>query len=116
MALAKEPVTGMKDITLAEIQIREYVVDQIRKAYRGFRFSQTETPCVEHIEDLTSKQGGGNEKLILRILKRGDKLNLETAPGENDLVGSGLRHDLILPLPRYYANNMANLPSPFKAL
>lgn len=116
MALAKKPVTGMKDITPAEMQIREYVMNQIRETYKGFGFSQIETPCVEHIENLTSKQGGDNEKLIFKILKRGDKLNLEAASGENDLVDSGLRYDLTLPLSRYYANNAANLPSPFKAL
>ena len=116
MALTKKPVTGMKDITPAEMQIREYVMNQIRETYKGFGFSQIETPCVEHIENLTSKQGGDNEKLIFKILKRGDKLNLETAKEENDLADSGLRYDLTLPLSRYYSNNAANLPSPFKAL
>ena len=116
MALTKKPVTGMKEITPAEMQIREYVMNQIRETYKGFGFSQIETPCVEHIENLTSKQGGDNEKLIFKILKRGDKLNLETAKEENDLADSGLRYDLTLPLSRYYANNAANLPSPFKAL
>lgn len=116
MALTKKPVTGMKDITPAEMQIREYVMNQIRETYKGFGFSQIETPCVEHIENLTSKQGGDNEKLIFKILKRGDKLNLETAKEENDLADSGLRYDLTLPLSRYYANNAANLPSPFKTL
>ena len=114
MALAKKPVTGMKDITPAEMQIREYVMDQIKETYRGFGFSQIETPCVEHIENLTSKQGGDNEKLIFKILKRGDKLNLETAGCENDLTDSGLRYDLTLPLSRYYANNAASLPKPFR--
>lgn len=116
MALAKKPVTGMKDITPGEMQIREYVMNQIKETYRGFGFSQIETPCVEHIENLTSKQGGDNEKLIFKILKRGDKLNLETAESENELADSGLRYDLTLPLSRYYANNSANLPTPFKAL
>ena len=116
MALAKKPVTGMKDITPAEMQVREYVMNQIRETYKSFGFSQIETPCVEHIENLTSKQGGDNEKLIFKILKRGDKLNLEGAKEENDLADSGLRYDLTLPLSRYYANNAASLPSPFKAL
>lgn len=116
MALTKKPVTGMKDILPAEMQIREYVMNQIRETYKGFGFSQIETPCVEHIANLTSKQGGDNEKLIFKILKRGDKLNLETAGEENDLVDGGLRYDLTLPLSRYYSNNAANLPSPFKAL
>lgn len=116
MALKKKPVTGMKDILPAEMQIRDYVLSQIKETYRGFGFSAIETPCVEHIENLLSKQGGDNEKLIFKVLKRGEKLNLETAETENDLTDSGLRYDLTLPLSRYYSNNAANLPSPFKAL
>ena len=116
MALTKKPVTGMKDILPAEMQIRDYVMNQIKETYKSFGFSSLETPCVEHIANLTSKQGGDNEKLIFKILKRGEKLNLETAETENDLVDGGLRYDLTLPLSRYYANNAANLPSPFKAL
>lgn len=116
MALKKKPVTGMKDILPAEMQIRDYVLNQIKETYRSFGFSSIETPCVEHIENLTSKQGGDNEKLIFKILKRGEKLKLEEAQTEADLTDSGLRYDLTLPLSRYYANNAANLPSPFKAL
>ena len=116
MPLKKKPVTGMKDILPAEMQIREYVTSQIKETYKSFGFSQIETPCVEHIENLTSKQGGDNEKLIFKILKRGEKLNLETAQTESDVVDGGLRYDLTLPLSRYYANNSASLPSPFKAL
>ena len=116
MALKKKPVTGMRDILPAEMQVREYVMNQIRETYRSFGFTQVETPCVEHIENLTSKQGGDNEKLIFKILKRGEKLNLDTAETENDLTDSGLRYDLTLPLSRYYSNNGAQLPSPFKAL
>ena len=86
MALKKKPVTGMKDILPAEMQIRDYVLTQIKDTYRKFGFSAIETPCVEHIENLTSKQGGDNEKLIFKILKRGEKLRLEDAENENDLV------------------------------
>lgn len=116
MALKKKPVTGMKDILPAEMQIRNYVVNQIRETYQAFGFSQIETPCVEHIENLTSKQGGDNEKLIFKILKRGEKLNLENAREEADLADGGLRYDLTVPLARYYSNNAAQLPAPFKAL
>ena len=116
MALTKKPITGMKDILPAEMQIRDYVMNQIKDTYRSFGFSSLETPCVEHIANLTSKQGGDNEKLIFKILKRGEKLNLDTAETENDLVDGGLRYDLTLPLARYYSNNSASLPSPFKAL
>ena len=116
MALKKKPVTGMKDILPAEMQVREYVMNQIRETYEGFGFHSIETPCVEHIENLTSKQGGDNEKLIFKIMKRGEKLDLEAAQAENDLVDSGLRYDLTVPLSRYYSNNAASLPAPFKSL
>ena len=116
MALKKKPVTGMRDILPVEMQVRDYVTNQIKETYRSFGFTQIETPCVEHIENLTSKQGGDNEKLIFKILKRGEELNLETAQAEADLVDGGLRYDLTLPLSRYYSNNAAQLPSPFKAL
>ena len=116
MALKKKPVTGMKDILPAEMAVREYVMNQIRETYGGFGFNTIETPCVEHIENLTSKQGGDNEKLIFKIMKRGDKLRLDTAETENDLADSGLRYDLTVPLCRYYSNNAATLPAPFKAL
>ncbi|MDO5415986.1 MAG: histidine--tRNA ligase [Lachnospiraceae bacterium] len=116
MALKKKPVTGMKDVLPAEMQIREYVMSQIKETYKKFGFSQIETPCVEHIENLTSKQGGDNEKLIFKILKRGEKLDVAAAQNEADVTDGGLRYDLTLPLSRYYANNAASLPAPFKAL
>lgn len=116
MALKKKPVTGMKDILPQEMEIRNYVMNLIRETYGSFGFSSIETPCVEHIENLSSKQGGENEKLIFKILKRGEKLKLESAQCEADLVDSGLRYDLTVPLSRYYSNNANELPSPFKAL
>ena len=116
MALKKKPVTGMKDILPAEMAIRDYVIRLIKETYGTFGFSSIETPCVEHLENLSSKQGGENEKLIFKILKRGEKLKLDTAETEADLVDGGLRYDLTLPLSRYYSNHANELPSPFKAL
>ena len=120
------------------MEIRDYVIGQIKETYKTFGFSSMETPCVEHIENLSSNQGGENEKLIFKILKRGDKLssavskiadsgsnsNVALSSDEDSLTGidtsvltdSGLRYDLTLPLSRYYANNANELPSPFKAL
>ena len=106
----------MKDILPREMEIRNYVTSIIRETYASFGFTSIETPCVEHIENLCSKQGGENEKLIFKILKRGEKLKLESAKEEGDLVDSGLRYDLTLPLSRYYSNNSNDLPAPFKAL
>ncbi|MDE6712581.1 MAG: histidine--tRNA ligase [Lachnospiraceae bacterium] len=116
MALSKKPVKGMKDVMPEEMEIRDYVINLIKETYKTYGFTPMETPCVENIENLTNKQGGENEKLIFKILKRGGKLNLETAQSEADLTDSGLRYDLTVPLARYYSNHANELPSPFKAL
>lgn len=116
MALSKKPVNGMKDILPAEMEIRDYVTSVIKDTYRSFGFTPIETPCMENIANLSNKQGGENEKLIFKVLKRGEKLNLETAKEETDVVDFGMRYDLTVPLSRFYANNANDLPSPFKAL
>ncbi len=112
----KNPVNGMRDILPNEMKVRNYVLKLIRETYQSFGFTEIETPCVESIENLQGKNGGENEKLIFKVMKRGEKLNLETAKTENDLVDSGLRYDLTVPLSRYYSNHQADLPKPFKAL
>ena len=117
MALKKKPVTGMKDILPREMELRQYVLSEIRRTYREFGFTEIETPVVEHIDNLLSKQGGDNEKLIFKVMKRGDKLESAYQNGSlDDLSDSGLRYDLTLSLSRFYSQNQAQLPSPFKAL
>ena len=116
MALSKKPVNGMKDILPAEMEIRDYVTSGIKDTYRSFGFTPIETPCMENIANLSNKQGGENEKLIFKVLKRGEKLNLETAKEEADVVDFGMRYDLTVPLSRFYANHANDLPTPFKAL
>ena len=116
MALSKKPVNGMKDILPAEMEIRDYVTSVIKDTYRSFGFTPIETPCMENIANLSNKQGGENEKLIFKVLKRGEKLNLETAKEETDVVDFGMRYDLTVPLSRFYANHANDLPTPFKAL
>ncbi len=116
MALNKKPVHGMKDIMPDEMQIRDYVTGVIKETYGKFGFTPMETPCMEDIANLSSKQGGENEKLIFKILKRGEKLKLDEAQSEADIVDFGMRYDLTVPLVRYYSNHSNELPSPFKAL
>ncbi len=116
MALSKKPVTGMKDILPEEMEIRDYVISVIKETYASYGFTSMETPCVENIANLNCKAGGENEKLIFKILKRGEKLRLAEAESEGDLVDGGLRYDLTVPLVRYYSNHANELPSPFKAL
>ncbi len=128
--MKKKPVTGMKDILPREMEIRDYAIGLIKETYKTFGFTSVETPAVEHIENLSSNQGGENEKLIFKVMKRGDKLTsaaqkLVEAGNDSDegagldagsLADCGLRYDLTLPLSRYYSNNANDLPSPFKAL
>ncbi|HCS00145.1 MAG TPA: histidine--tRNA ligase, partial [Lachnospiraceae bacterium] len=87
--LIKKPTTGMKDILPQEMEIRDYVERMVTKTYASFGFTRIETPAVEHIENLTSNQGGENEKLIFKIMKRGEKLDIQGASSENDLADSG---------------------------
>lgn len=116
MALSKKPVNGMKDIMPDEMQVRDYVIALIKDTYKDFGFMPIETPCMENIANLTSRQGGENEKLIFKVLKRGEKLNIPEASCEEDVVDYGMRYDLTVPLSRYFANHANDLPSPFKAL
>ena len=114
--MKKKPVNGMKDIMPDEMAVRDYVIGLIKSTYASFGFSGMETPVMESLENLQSKQGGDNEKLIFKVMKRGEKLQIDKAVTDNDLADAGLRYDLTVPLSRYYANHMAELPSPFKAL
>lgn len=116
MAMTKKPVKGMKDILPDEMQVRDYAINLIKETYKGFGFTPIETPCIEHIGNLSNKQGGENEKLIFKILKRGAKLDVNNVKDENDLVDSGLRYDMTVPLCRYYSNNSELLSAPFKSL
>ncbi|MBP5197463.1 MAG: histidine--tRNA ligase [Lachnospiraceae bacterium] len=116
MTLNKKPTTGMKDILPEEMQIRDYVIGVIKDTYGKFGFTSIETPAVEAIGNLNCKAGGDNEKLIFKILKRGEKLNVADATTEDEVVDGGLRYDLTVPLVRFYSNNSAVLPNPFKAL
>lgn len=116
MKFIKTPTKGMRDILPDEMELREYVIHELCDVYSLYGFKRIETPCVEHIENISNNQGGENEKLIFKILKRGEKLSLEDASNIDDLVDSGLRYDLTVPLTRYYANNMNHLDNPFKSI
>ena len=116
MGLKKTPANGMRDILPREMEIRDYLISLIKKTYSEFGFLSIETPCIENLENLTSKQGGENEKLIFKIMKRGEKLDLQNAKSEADLADLGLRYDLTVPMVRYYANHENELPTPFKVL
>ena len=116
MAFIKTPVKGMADMLPADMRLREHVLGMIKETYAKYGFMQIETPMMEHIENLTSKQGGDNEKLIFKVLKRGRDLEKAIAAGKHEYADNGMRYDLTVHLSRYYANNREQLPAPFKAL
>jgi len=117
MKINTNPPKGMRDLTPKEVVLRNYIQETILEVYQRFGFSQIITPVMDDISILTSGQGGENEKLIFKILKRGEKLRLRKDNlTENDLVDFGMRFDLTVPLTRFYANNRTKLPNPFKVI
>jgi len=133
MAKDVHPPRGMRDFLPLEKSRRDRVLTQIREAYLSHGFQEIETPALEDLERLTSGQGGDNEKLAFRVMKRGEEFEKAFAAGLNALVADtdeeeagfspsdtladlGLRFDLTVPLTRYYATNRAKLPTVFKAL
>ena len=118
MAKDVHPPRGMRDFLPLEKTRRDQVLTTIRETYLGHGFQEIETPALEDLERLTSGQGGDNEKLAFRVMKRGAELEsaLASNNGEDNLADLGLRYDLTVPLTRYYATNRAKLPTVFKAL
>lgn len=117
MQMIKTPVNGMKDIEPREMELRQFLLTKIRDTYSKFGFSEIGTPAMEHVENLLSDLGWDNEKLIFKVLKRGEKLEKAIETGNvNDLIDSGLRYDLTVPLCRFYSNNKDKLVTPFKAM
>jgi histidyl-tRNA synthetase len=112
-----QPARGMRDILPAEAAIRDWVQSRILETYRRFGYTRIETPALENIQLLTGDDGGENAKLVFKVMKRGEKLDL-AKPGlsEDELVDLGLRFDLTVPLVRFFTSNRAQLPRVFKAI
>lgn len=105
----------MRDLLPLEKARREQVLEQIRQVYRGRGFQEIETPALEDLARLTAGQGGDNEKLVFKVLKRGEELERALADS-GELADLGLRFDLTVPLTRYFASNHAKLPRVLKAI
>ena len=105
----------MRDLLPAEKQKREQLISLIRETYAARGFQEIETPAVEAIERLSSGQGGDNEKLVFKVLKRGEEFEKAFAEG-GELADLGLRFDLTVPLTRYFASNRGSLPRVLKAI
>ena len=110
------PAEGTRDWLPKETFLRQGLISKIERFYRQYGFQPIDTPVLENLEVLQGKGGGENEKLMFKVLKRGEKLKkaMEKTGGENDLVDLGLRFDLTVPLARYYSNHSNDLPKPFR--
>ncbi len=117
MKMNAQPVRGTKDFLPKEVELRDYVRGKIEQTYKAFGFNKIHTPIMEDIERLNQSDGGENLAMIFKLLKRGQKLDLSKPDlNEDDLVDSGLRYDLTMPLSRYFANNRQFLNMPFKSI
>jgi histidyl-tRNA synthetase len=102
-----QPARGMRDFLPEDVRRRQYVIDIVRRVYERYGFEPLETPALENIETLTGKYGDEGDKLLYKVLRRGEG----EASGGADLA---LRYDLTVPLARVVADNRGKLPRFFK--
>jgi histidyl-tRNA synthetase len=116
MAQQINPPRGMRDFLPVEKATRDQLLGKILASYRSFGFQEIETPALENIERLTISDGGDNESLAFRVLKRGEELEQALGQSADQLSDLGLRFDLTVPLTRFYATNQSKLPKVLKAI
>ena len=116
MKVETAPPRGMRDLLPREVELRDRAAAAILATYTKYGFRRIETPALESLGLLLGSEGGENEKLVFKVLKRGAKLESVTSHREDDLADLGLRFDLTVPLARYYAHHRSELPDPFKAI
>jgi histidyl-tRNA synthetase len=107
MSTPTRPARGMRDFLPEDVRRRDYVIGIIEGVYRSYGFEPLETPALENIETLTGKYGEEGNKLIFKVLRRGE----HESSGEPDLA---LRYDLTVPLARVVAEHRGKLPKFFK--
>jgi histidyl-tRNA synthetase len=116
MASQINPPRGMRDFLPQEKSVRTELLSKIVDTYASHGFQEIETPALEAIERLSSGDGGDNEKLAFRVLKRGEELEQALGSDPDQLSDLGLRYDLTVPLTRFYATNQSKLPKVLKAI
>jgi histidyl-tRNA synthetase len=107
MSQQTRPARGMRDFLPEDVRRRDYVIRIIEDVYQRYGFEPLETPALENIETLTGKYGEEGNKLIFKVLRRGE----HESSGETDLA---LRYDLTVPLARVVAEHRGKLPKFFK--
>lgn len=114
MAIPTTPPSGFRDLLPDQVAARARAIETISRVYRSYGFQPVATSAVEDLSVLLGQGGGENEKLIFKIMKRGEALERAHAE-KTDLADLGLRFDLTLPLARWYSKHGSQLPHPFKA-
>ena len=108
-----QPVRGMRDAVPPTAELRRQLANRVLDVYASYGYEPIDTPALEDLDVLLGSQGGENEKLIFKVLKRGARL--EAAAGqEGELADLGLRFDLTVPLARFVASHGHELPMPLK--
>ncbi len=102
-----DPPSGTRDFLAGDVRTREHVFAVIREVYERYGFEPLQTPAFERLEVLSGKYGDEGDKLIFKILRRGE----HEASGEADLA---LRYDMTVPLARVVAAYGSQLPTPYK--
>jgi histidyl-tRNA synthetase len=115
MRIDNSPARGMRDLLPADVAVRDHVLESIAAVYRRFGYQRIETPALEDISRLQSGEGADNEKLVYQVLRRGLPPVVEAGTALRELIDLGLRYDLTVPLTRFYGNNHAALPAPFRS-
>ncbi len=115
---------GTRDFSPEEMLRRNYIFDVIKKAFISYGFNQIETPSMENLSTLTGKYGEEGDRLIFKVLNRGDKFlkslkdlnSEENSQGqmEHQLCAEGLRYDLTVPFARYVVQHQNEVNFPFK--
>ncbi len=109
------PPRGMRDLLPAEVRGRRWILERLLGVYERYGFEQIETPALEEIDRLLDSEGGDNDKLIYKVLKRGLSFD-QPVSSEDEVVDLGLRYDLTVPLARFYATHSGELLTPFRSI
>ena len=117
MSVSTHPPSGFRDFIKDEARRRFELMEKISSVYKSFGFEAIETPAFENLDVLLGSGGGDeNEKLLFKVLKRGDKLKdaLASRPTEEGVADFGLRFDLTVPLSRVVAQYRGEIQLPWK--
>ena len=102
-----DPPSGTRDFLAGEYSRREHLFSVLRTVFASYGFEPLQTPAFERLDVLLGKYGDEADKLVFKILRRGE----HEASGEADLA---LRYDMTVPLARVAAAYGSRLPTPYK--